>query len=185
MVSNSVARDSSEDLRKATELVAKGEYLAARDLFTTHFDGSDVYVANQLGYIYKHKGFAERDIESSIRYFIVAAEAGDTYGMHGLGEASFEKGDLDNAIRWTTNASDAGRGHSSYTLFHYYKKLNNSELARSFLLKAAAQGDAPAKQRLAIYKLTGRFGVGKIFEGFREYFSNFSNLIEYTKNNIK
>ncbi len=76
--------ESFDNLFKAQELISRKEYLDARELLETHFDGKNVDMANQLGFIYQQKEFPDHNTDLALKYYDISAKAGSLYGMHGL-----------------------------------------------------------------------------------------------------
>jgi TPR repeat protein len=173
-----------EDIDHAQKSLQENDFRSARELLLKHFDGKSAEIANQLGYIYQNEGFVEKNLDEAIRFFSISAAAGNLYGMHALITALREKGKIEEGISWMIKASAAGSSKCSLTLHHHFSNLKNHDLAESYLAKAVEQGNALAKQRVAVRKMLGRYGIGKIAEGFREYISNTPEAIRYSKDVI-
>jgi len=167
---------------KAQEMIARGDYLDARNLLEAIFDGENADIANQLGFIYQQKEFPARNIDLAIKYYGISAKTGNLYGMHGLIASLREKGEIETGLQWMEKASSAGSPKCSFTLYHHHK-VSNPKIAENYLFRAIQQGSVPAKQKMAILKLSGRYGFGKIFEGLCECVSNIPDILKYAKDN--
>jgi TPR repeat protein len=177
-------RELNEKRKQAYALLRAKRYQESLDQFLSIFDGTEVHVANCIGYIYSLKDFAGYDPKQAANYFTIAAGSGDSDAMDVLGHLYLRMGDEGAAIGHFQNAAEAGNASSFYSLYGIQWRRRNLTEAIAYLKRAAAMNHPPATTTLAILSMEGRLSLAKIPGGFVAYFRNIPAIFRYARQAI-
>ena len=172
-------------MKLASDEIEKRNFLKAESLIEPIFDGHDVNLANLLGYINSNRRNLFPNQAQAIKFYTIAAKAGDSYGQQGLAAIMKKLGKIEDALELLVKSSEGGNKDSSYHLFHHFKSKNNKPFMLKYLVRASEQGHVLAIQRVAWWKIGGKFGATKIPIGLRELIANCPKVLEYCKRQFK
>lgn len=104
-----------------------------------------------MGLLYYHGEGAPHDEKKGLKYLEEAAEKSDETAML-LGQIFFERKEYDKAIKYSVTYAEKGNESSQYLMGLMYANGNgverNIEIAKSWMCKAAEQGNERAKEWL-------------------------------------
>lgn len=106
-----------------------------------------------MGYMFEKGVGVEADAETSLYWFEQAAFHGDLYAANYLGHKAMQRADFDEAFVWYMQAAEGQDVEGEYNVGFCFEEgigtAQNLQKAKYWYQRAALQGDAQAKEKLA------------------------------------
>lgn len=106
-----------------------------------------------MGYMFEKGVGVEADSDTSIYWFEQSAFHGDLYAANYLGHKAMQRADFDEAFVWYMQAAEGQDVEGEYNVGFCFEEgvgtVQNLQKAKYWYQRAALQGDAQAKEKLA------------------------------------
>lgn len=185
------SKNSSTKIGKDTFLLAeslwqKNDKVKAIEYYKLVANQNDVRANNKMAILYKNGIFVNKNIDSAIIFYQLAAVLNDGYAMYQLGEI-YKKEIPNDSLKneWYKKAAESENtsGMVAYAK-HLSDDLNEYLDAKDWLLKAVELGDSAAMNNMALLYIYGNGVIQdtcNAYEWFlkaakKNYMSSYSNI---------
>ena len=145
---------SEENLQKALEAFADGDYVTVLDIASPLAEEGNAKAQNIMGWLYEFGLAVDQSYEEALKWYFLAAEAGHALAQHNLGfmydEGRGVEQNYKEAEKWYRLAAEAGWPPSQNNLGHMYELglgvIQSKHLGYMWYTFAAEQGVELAKE---------------------------------------